>query len=445
MSITGNIVGRRRTASALLVVTGLVAILAVMTAVFILRTREDAQAAQPLLREAQARIMLDAACLYLLETSRMGWGAPAHGWVDNRNGSLGPRPARLATGIIPQPGWWNPSAGAYPFDDSEPIPPASIPADPSAVPWDEYGYRQVDPAGANEALRTRFWPHPGGVCRSATARWVQPPYACTAHYTLSPIKLTHNFLANTGSNLSNASIHGYGGADAEMRIIMDNALTQGPMFLDPQPVAERRGDVSSPVSGDDFISGKRSTSGVAISSPLSPQPLYAPKSTGRSWFRIYRELPSEHDGQNVQVGSTIESTFDTVAISSPKNLSAGTYLRTNDSIFMITCGAGATQGFRSWAEVIAEGAEQLFSDDPSLFHQLRSQERILWFRVCWSGFQGGSYLSNQDVTDQSSTSPSQLNQTPADPNWNLSRAGMNKHAFGTIAWMQRIASEPPRW
>lgn len=433
-----EITHRGRAGSALLVVTGLVAILAVMAAVFILRTREDAQAAQPLLREAQARIMLDAACMYLLETSRMGWGAPGHGWVDNRNGSVGPRPPRLANGSIPQPTWWK--VGAYPFDDSEAFPPSN----PPSVAWDEYGYTQSDPSGGNEAMRTRYWPQPGGVCRSDMTRWVQPPYACTAHFTLSPFKITSDWLPNSSANLSLNTASATDKANS-VKLMFSNALRQGPMFLDPQPVADRRGDLLAATAGDDFVSGKRVTTGVAITSPMDPLPVYAPASAGRSWFRIYRELPSEHDGQNMQVGGVVESTFDTVAVSSAHPTAVGKYLRTNDCVFIITCGGGATQGFRSWAEVTAEGSGQLFGNDPTLFYQMRSQERILWFRVCWSGSPGGSYVSVQDVHDQDSSTPSLLNQSPANTNWNASRGGVNKHAFGTIAWMQRLAAEPPRW
>jgi hypothetical protein len=145
------------------------------------------------------------------------------------------------------------------------------------------------------------------------------------------------------------------------------------------------------------------------------------------------------------VGGLVESNFDTVAISSAHPTAVGKYLRTNDCVFIITCGGGATQGFRSWAEVLAEGSGQLFGGDATLFYQMRSQERILWFRVCWSGSPGGSYVSVQDVKDQLSATPSQLNQSPANSNWNASRGGVNKHAFGTISWIQRLAAEPPRW
>lgn len=425
-------------ASALLLITGLVSILAVLAAVFLLRTREDASAAQPLVREAQARIMLSAACLYLLESSRMGWGSPGHGWVDNRNGSIGPRPPRSSTaGDIPQPTWWR--TGGYPFDDSE----GSTPSIPPKVPWDDYGYTQIDPAGGNDNKRIDYWPHPGGACRCEMARWLLPPYATTAHFTMNPVMISDDFLPGVGADYSK----GWTGS-AAMVALRTAAMNRAPMFLQPQPVADVHGDKNSPVSGADFISGKRTISGVAISSPLAPSPLYVPETINRAWFRVYRELPSEHDGKSVMVGTLTEPYFDTVALSKPDPVVSGKYLRSSDGVFIITCGGGATGGYRSWQEVANCGATQRFGGDQNLFHRLRSQERILWYRVCWSGNQGGSYNAQFDVVDvpnyPNGGNPPAVNQSPPG-NWSGSRSGVNTHAFGTFSWIQRLPSEPPRW
>jgi hypothetical protein len=58
--------------------------------------------------------------------------------------------------------------------------------------------------------------------------------------------------------------------------------------------------------------------------------------------------------------------------------------------FTITCGAGATAGFRDWAEVMAEGAGSQFGGDPAFFLDLRQQERLLFFRAEWTSAVGGS-------------------------------------------------------
>ncbi|GDY13360.1 hypothetical protein LBMAG53_22380 [Planctomycetota bacterium] len=437
-----------RHASALLLVTGLISILAVIAAVFLLRTREDADAAQPLLREAQARLMLSAACLYVLETSRLGWGEPGHGWIDNRNGSIGPRPPRNDLGQIPQPTWWK--IGSYPKDDSEDV-PASI---PPKVPWNDYGYTQTDPAGGDDTKRIDSWPHPGGVCRSEMARWVIPPYATTAHYTMNPVQVTSDFMPDSAANLSMGvsppGYHQYGAAQNAIHDIRDAALQRAPFFLQPQPVADSHGDQTSPVSGSDFVSGRRITNGAPITSPLSPAPVFAPASMNRGWFRVYRELPSEHDGVPTMVGTLSEPYFDTIAISEPHPTVAGKYLRSSDAVFVITCGAGATAGFRTWNEVVHCGATQRFGSDRLLFNRLRGQERILWYRVCWTSSQGGGYSMFQDIAfaigKNSASDPGNLGQFPADTvSWDKTRGGVNKHAFGVFTWIQRLPSEPPRW
>ncbi len=58
--------------------------------------------------------------------------------------------------------------------------------------------------------------------------------------------------------------------------------------------------------------------------------------------------------------------------------------------FTITCGAGATHGFRDWDEVVQERATAEFGNDPSLFYALRNQERLLFYRAEWTSAVGGS-------------------------------------------------------
>lgn len=69
-------------------------------------------------------------------------------------------------------------------------------------------------------------------------------------------------------------------------------------------------------------------------------------SAERSWFRVYREGPAT---------------------------------------FIITCGAGATHGFRDWDEVMGAGSEAIAEfGEQSYFETVRTQETRFWYRVEWS-------------------------------------------------------------
>jgi len=93
---------RTRRGAILILTIGVCAMLAALALGFIARTRIDALEMSQVMRQAQARVMLSAACAYVLETARIGWDDPtdngtpgniqeAFGWVDVRSGLIGPR------------------------------------------------------------------------------------------------------------------------------------------------------------------------------------------------------------------------------------------------------------------------------------------------------------------------------------------------------------------
>ncbi|MBA3936386.1 MAG: hypothetical protein H0X38_02905 [Planctomycetes bacterium] len=96
---------RTRRGAVLILVAGIAALLLSISLAFLTRMRSDAEESLLAMRETQARLMLSAACNYVLEASRLGWETPgfpsAHeegfGWIDVRDGKLGPKP--VATGL----------------------------------------------------------------------------------------------------------------------------------------------------------------------------------------------------------------------------------------------------------------------------------------------------------------------------------------------------------
>jgi hypothetical protein len=107
---------RSRQGTILIIVAGVSALMASLALTFLVRMRSDVQESELLMREAQAHIMLVAACHYIQEASRIGYdfsptpppGAPptsaaamplpptgyhreAYGWIDIRDGAVGPK------------------------------------------------------------------------------------------------------------------------------------------------------------------------------------------------------------------------------------------------------------------------------------------------------------------------------------------------------------------
>jgi hypothetical protein len=91
---------RSRSGTILIIVAGISALLASLTVTFLARMRADAEEMQITVRDAQARIMLMAACNWIQEASRIGWPPPSadptanketFGWIDVRDNKLGPK------------------------------------------------------------------------------------------------------------------------------------------------------------------------------------------------------------------------------------------------------------------------------------------------------------------------------------------------------------------
>ncbi|MFT3766289.1 MAG: hypothetical protein QM820_12380 [Minicystis sp.] len=110
------------------------------------------------------------------------------------------------------------------------------------------------------------------------------------------------------------------------------------------------------------------------------------ESVGLSWFRVYRESERDHNGVD-------DPGYDDPWYDTPANR-----LQHNHAIFIVTCGAGGSRGFRSWdgpdadpsSDVVDAGAQAEFGGDPALFASLQREERVLWYRCEWSPANGGN-------------------------------------------------------
>lgn len=140
----------------LILVMGIVIMLGGLALAFITRVRSDALEMTIILNMAQSRVMLSAACSYVLESGRIGWDDPstpeveeASGWVDVRSGEVGPR----APNGLPL------------FSD--------LPAE------------RITPGGG--LVRPR-WPAINSVVRCPMTVFERPPYALDMNTTPNPIE-----------------------------------------------------------------------------------------------------------------------------------------------------------------------------------------------------------------------------------------------------------------
>lgn len=146
------------------------------------------------------------------------------------------------------------------------------------------------------------------------------------------------------------------------------------------------------------------------------------ESFGKSWFRVYRD-------KNPATGTPVEP-----------------------ATFTITCGAGATQGFRTYAEAVAAGQAQLFNYDIATFGLLRSQERLLWFRTEWTSAVGGSGMGIRlkngyfELPEINQGSYSNVYEgTPLQAEGRSQHWWVNRNPVGSFLYIQRLDHEPTEW
>jgi hypothetical protein len=371
---------RPRQGGVLIVVVGLSVMILALTMTYITRIRSSGDETRLVIEEAQARLMLHAALMYLQEGSRIGWsdraletgsgvissgwrgqiglstfasvsgvrdhGGETFGWTDLRTGWLGPLAARdPATGAIPAPRWWT---------------------DHSSKPYDPLPNDNALPA-----VPDRVWPCPGAVVRCEMYRETRPPHAILG-------------IANPNPLRPRDAVYGDPGFDTPWSTrpaadLVYNADYLG--ALDPQPVA---------ATWNEFDSGNR----TAIEATRNI-----------AWFRIYREVLADHDNDGTPW-------YDSVAVVDTVHRSK------NWNVFVITAGSGASRGYRDWGEVPAG----LFVDEQH-FDEVRARERLLWFRVEWSGMQGGSWSATAEA--RNGKDPDADQQTNSDE-----VAGFTARSFG---------------
>jgi hypothetical protein len=325
---------RNRQGTILIIVAGVSALMASLALTFLVRMRSDVQESETLMREAQAHIMLVAACQYIQEASRLGYDdsttayhKEAYGWIDIRDGAVGPKPSASPSSSVTNPA---PMPG-YGVDDDSLFPQQSV--------------RRFDLFVKNI-----------------------PPYAISLNAAPNPI----------------------------------DPSTGVPWLVEPDPKPQVNSSFALFESGD---------------------PTPRQDSTGRSWFRLRRCGA----GPNTNLA------------------------RYNAATFIVTCGAGASRGFRSrdWATMNATD-RNLFNNDQTLLASLEADEVRLWYIVEWSPAVGGLHQFNLvhhrgATTDASNDNYTfnQYSQFPPNHSFYSHSHTKERNFGGTIRYVQRLTSPPP--
>lgn len=353
-----------RCGTVLIIVAGLSGLLASIALAFLARIQNNGAGDQEVLQEAQARIMLVAACNYIQEASRIGWEdkryqgafhAETYGWIDVRDGQMGPK--------------YNSSSDIITTGNK----------------IDETPYQ--DKTGMAQAL------FPIGVARRFSMhRQIRPPYAIQNRVCYNPIVTDRNH-------------PDYSNLKAYLR------------YPDPQPAVDNgygtpsnrkpQGEIESKSSA--FLNAQFK---IWAQGDITPRP----ETVGIAWFRLLREP-------------------------------AG-------SVFVVTCGAGSSMGWRSWKELMSidpEFARNYFGNEAG-FLAAQQQEVRHFYRVEWSAavtandnnvlFHPNEYIDNYRLY------PVNMGQALANTILDLEEQGSQFYTHnlgGTIQWVQRLREEPANW
>ncbi len=369
----------------LIIVTGISALILSLAVAFLTVMRSDGQQTLSVVQDVQARAMLVAAQCYIEETARLGWGEEETlGWNDIRSHAVGPIP-------ITQDPWEGPVE------------------QPTHAVW---------VAGQ--------WPAPGTVLRAPMWVWERPPFAIRAgsrnRIVVQPAgQAGASGLEDDPVNANAVVLVNHQGMSGSYSLMPDIWRLGKLDDPDPAPVLDPTVDPVGWRSGD--AQARVGTNHLA-------------------WFRIYRERPQDHDGDG-------DPYYDVVNCNggrAPNRNGVEVDQAPNASIFLITCGAGASLGFRNWAEVLSAGAGAAFHNDPEIFAMVRSEESLLWFRTEWSPFIG-DYSGKGLRQGQAPPGKSHPINSDAERNDGFASAStyITQSHFGSIRWTQRLDREPPTW
>lgn len=376
--------------SILILVAGMAALLLSMTVAVLVAARSLAGPSIIVLAEAQNRITLGSALLYIQETSRMGWGSGpgdmSYGWTDVRDGSAGPCGQTDANGV-PQPQY---TGSAYPAE--------------------------------------------GGVFRGDLYAWQLPPCAISTNPSPNPLRLADADLTQAAwsAEVSKPAPADFTAFDARIQTGFD------PYWL--RASQRTQTDGVGPYVGQPV---KDTWAAFISRSNLAPRP----ESIGLTWFRIYREKDSDRNGDGTPWYDTVpfagHGTFVvTVGAGGTRGYrfwnGATDYLNGRTGL-----PASSTAQSAAIEPVTAEASGQFV--DERTFRVARANERIAWYRVQWTANSSAGVDSLVNTfLGRGGGGVNYLNAMIARQG-QMRDLNITPHYGGAIRWIQRLEQEPPTW
>jgi hypothetical protein len=340
---------RSRQGTILIIVAGISALLASLTVSFLMRMRADAEEMDVTVRESQARIMLMAACNYIQEASRIGWE----------------RPPEL-TGIDPD----NPTEAQL----------RQMERERETFGWIDVRDGKLGPKFYADGRDSDVFFPVGTAARFPMYVMEAPPYATELTAAYNPIRTP---------------------VSPEPLPLSDGNFGR-PYLRYPDPQPQGRSNLWSP-SVPTGVTVLRDNFPAWRLGPPTPRLT----STGRSWFRIYRDGPAT---------------------------------------FVVTCGAGGSEGHRSWSEVPA--ADKARFGEESVFNTILASEIRLWYRVEWSAaVMAMDYhmLDHSLGRDRDHYMVWPINASHSTAGHEYRTQTHARNMGGTIRWVQRLLTEPTNW
>lgn len=396
----------------LIMVIGLAGLLASLALAFIARVKENQALGEQISSEAQARIMLHAACAFVLESSRMGYDYNDHAALPTTLGHLPTFTSSARWPWAETSGW---TSGRIGGGHREAFGWADI-RDGSKGPKDQDG-NALYADGVRSLGTVGMWPDmdpnpaaangrpQGGVIICPMWCWTRPPYAIRRTTIYNPILADPTQMGNPE--------WGY-------------PLLRNP---DPLPVIDN-GWTGCAVAGTAGVMNvPRAAANWSAFASGDATPI--PNSLNRSWFRLHR------------VGLVT---------------------------FVATCGSGGTMGFKDWAEVTGGINGKAIPGSPlypaldqsalfgsmEVFNALRFRETRTWYEIQWSAavkIPGKASLDSYPADSTGVWWSGSGNKREIFPlvatrgsiagisaNGPVARVGTNQ--VGTISYIQRLKNEP---
>jgi hypothetical protein len=117
--------------------------------------------------------------------------------------------------------------------------------------------------------------------------------------------------------------------------------------------------------------------------------------------------------------------------------------RRKPAVFIITCGAGSSGGYRDWQEVQDAGATDRFGSSAT-WQAYRNQEPIFWYEVEWNAGVNVTSSGYMYLTDLSIV-PNNVSKTFGNSGTLGADHPNKRNQMGTFLYLQRLDHEPARW